>query len=346
MNARVAMTAIFIGVVLHAATPPGVGAQDTPPSQTPLQSSAAAPRSYWLVITGLSGEPGIAETYRTWGDQIVAAAKDRFAATRIVHLTEGATDTAARSTKVNVEARLSEIGREATSDDMVFVIMIGHGSVTDGSPRIALPGPDLTAADLARNLGAIAARITVINTASTSGAWLVPLAARGRVVVTATKSATEQNETTFAGYFAAALSSDAADTDKDNRVSVLEAFDYAKREVERAYVADKKMLTEHAQIDGDGDGKAVAAATTESPDGAIASLTFFSSGGGAKASAATQTPELRALYAEKAALEMKLAALRAGKSQMAQAEYDKQLESLLLEIAKNGQSIRKLEGGK
>jgi hypothetical protein len=31
---------------------------------------------------------------------------------------------------------------------------------------------------------------------------------------------------------------------------------------------------------------------------------------------------------------------------MPEAEYQKQLEPLLLEIAKNGQAIRKLEGGK
>jgi hypothetical protein len=310
-------------------------------------AASQEPHSYWLVVTGLSGEPDIATTYGEWSNQIARVARDRFGATRVLELSEAGPASATMSTRSNIERQLTDIAMHATPQDALFIILIGHGSASDNLPRIALPGPDLSAMDLARYLGTMPARVTVINTASTSGAWLVPLASKGRVVVTATKSGTEQNETTFAGYFAAALSSDAADTDKDNRVSVLEAFDYAKREVERAYAADKRMLTEHAQIDGDGDGKAVAAATTESPDGAVASLTFFSvTGSTSKTATAPQTPELRALYAAKTRLEEQLAALRTRKAEMPEAEYQKQLEPLLLEIAKNGQAIRKLEGGK
>jgi hypothetical protein len=329
--------------VLCAATP----ATPLHAQTTPAAVTARAPQTYWLIVTGLSGEPDIAITYNGWAEQIARAAHERFGASRVLTLSEAAPDSAAMSTKANIERQLTDIAAHATGEDALFIVLIGHGSASENVARIALPGPDLTATDLAKILGTMPARVTVINTASTSGAWLAPLAAKGRVVVTSTRSGVEQNETTFAGYFAAALSSDGADTDKDNRVSVLEAFNYAKREVERAYSADKRMLTEHAQIDGDGDGKAVAAATTESPDGAVASLTFFSTGSASpKASTAAQTPELRALYAEKTRLEQQLASLRTRKAEMPDAEYQKLLEALLLDIAKNGQAIRKLEGGK
>ena len=53
------------------------------------------------------------------------------------------------------------------------------------------------------------------------------------VVVTATKSPAQRNETQFASHFVAALAGQDADADRDGKVSVLEAFQYAGREVER-----------------------------------------------------------------------------------------------------------------
>jgi hypothetical protein len=332
------LRSVAFAVVLSFVGAASVHAQVTP-------GEAAGPRGYWLVITGLSGEPEIATNYNGWSRAIADAARARFGATRVVRMAEDTTAGSVLSTKANIEAQLRQIAAESNADDALFIILIGHGAAADAGPRIALPGPDLGAEDVAKILDGVAAHVTVVNTASASGAWVAPLAAKGRLIVTATKSGVEQNETTFAQYFAAALAADGADTDKDNRVSVLEAFDYAKREVARAYAADKRMLTEHAQIDGDGDGKAVAAATVDSPDGAVASLTFFGTAGAAAAAASTkaQTPELRALYAEKTQLEQKLAQLRARKAEIADAEYQKQLEALLLEISVNGAAIRRLE---
>ena len=52
---------------------------------------------------------------------------------------------------------------------------------------------------------------------------------------TATRNGRESFATIFGGYFVDAMTSDAADADKNKRVSVLEAFDYARREVATAY---------------------------------------------------------------------------------------------------------------
>src|SRR4029450_11370062 len=87
---------------------------------------------------------------------------------------------------------------------------------------------------------------------------------------TATKSDMERNQTRFATYFIQAYASDVADADKDGRVSVLEAFDYARREVARAYESENHLLTEHAQLDDNGDHKGTAAPDAKSADGALA----------------------------------------------------------------------------
>jgi hypothetical protein len=335
-----------VAVVAAAAS----GSVQTVAAQQPV---ATAPKAYWVVVTGLSGEPEYASTYAGWANRIATAAKARFGAQHVWWLAEKeANGVAATATRANIEARLKEISAQATPDDALFVILIGHGSMSDGTARLALPGPDLTPPDLAQWLSAVRARTTIVHTGSASGAWLAPLAANGRVIITATKSGVEQNETTFAQYFTDALASDAADTDKDNRVSVLEAYEYARREVARAYAADKRLLTEHAQIDGNGDGKAVAAATADSADGAVAGLTHFGFGSarataaGAPVAPANASPQLQALYAEKSKLERQLADLRVRKPDMPDAEYQTQLEKLLTDIAVNGQAIRRLEGGK
>ncbi|HEX6693217.1 MAG TPA: hypothetical protein VF035_00800 [Longimicrobiales bacterium] len=331
-----------LGAFILAASPRAAGSQE-------------APRTFWLIVTGLSGEAEYAASYNSWAGTIADAARTRFGAHDVTWLAEAeGEDRAGASTKAGIESALTRIASTANRTDALFIVLIGHGSFADGIGKISLPGPDLTAPDLAKLLAAVPARTVVINTASASGAWIAPLAAPGRLILTATKSGTEQNETTFPRYFADALTRDDADTDKDRRVSVLEAYEYARREVAREYAADKRMLTEHAQIDGNGDGRAVAIASPDSADGAVAALTHFGITGSAAragasaspgAASAQQSPELRALYATKAKLEQQLADLRGRKASMTDAEYQKLLEPLLLDIARNGSEIRKLEGG-
>ena len=87
-----------------------------------------------------------------------------------------------------------------------------------------------------------------VNAATGSGDFVPVLSGPGRVVVTATRSAVEKNESVFAGLFAQALASDLADADKDGRVSVLEAFRFTTREVAKVYESSGRMQTEHAQL--------------------------------------------------------------------------------------------------
>ena len=85
-----------------------------------------------------------------------------------------------------------------------------------------------------------------MNTASSSGAFLQPLAGPARTIVTATKTGGERNETRFAEFFVQALDAEEADRDRNGRVSVLEAFDFAAAKVKAAYEKEGHILTEHA----------------------------------------------------------------------------------------------------
>jgi hypothetical protein len=164
-------------------------------------------------------------------------------------------------------------------------------------------------------------------------------------VITATKSGAEQNETMFPGFFVAGLTGAAADTDKDGRVSLFEAFDFARQEVERAYTSNRRLQTEHPMLEADGDGVGSPSPKAAEGDGAGASLAFLGSPAGASSTGASASPELRALEAEKRRIEGALDQLRRQRAQLAEAEYQQKLEQLLLELSRNGQAIRKLTGG-
>ena len=290
---------------------------------------AGAQQTHLLVVVGIGGEPQYTESFHRSALAITEAARRRFGLpdSNVVYLAEtaGQAGAAGASTKANVERALARLAERAGAGDELWIVLVGHGSAQGREPRFNLPGPDMTAADFRRALAPLAKqRVAFVNAASASGDFASVLAAPNRVVVTATKSSAETNETLFARHFAAALSGDGADTDKDGGVSVLEAFTYAKREVARAYEADNRLLTEHAQL----------------ADGGSLAATMVLAGG----RTAAASPEGARLRAERAALDARLAELRARKATMDSAAYERALEALLLEVARNGQAARAAAG--
>jgi len=304
--------------------------------------------AHLVIISGLSGEERFARDYLSWGVQLLEAAESRLdvPAANIVWLAEDADAHAAiraRSTKADIERELRALAARAGANDRVLILIFGHGSYQSGESRISLPGPDITSRELDVLLDGLGSRrIAIVNTTSSSGGFITDLAAPNRIVITATKSPMEANETIFGRHFIAALTGDAADTDESGRVSLMEAFEYARIEVEREYQRERKLQSEHALIDALGDGRGITELSDSTPHARIARTFYLAS---AIPTAANESPELRALYEEKARIEAALEALRARRESMPQAEYDAELERLLLELARNGQAIRRLEGG-
>ena len=111
-----------------------------------------------------------------------------------------------------------------------------------------------------------------MNAASASGPFVADLSAPGRTVVTATRNGAEQYATLFGGYFIDALVSDTADSDKNKRVSVLEAFQFAKAEVTKAYEREGLLATEHALLDDNGDKDGSQDPSATGKDGRVANI--------------------------------------------------------------------------
>jgi hypothetical protein len=317
-------------------------AASAPPSRQSVEGS-----THVLLVTGLSGEPRFAAAFHAEAASIYDAAKARWirSDSSLIYLAEDpAQDPArikARATRDAVAWAIATLGGRSAPGDVLLIVLIGHGSGQGADSRLSLPGPDATAADFATWLAPLSGRIVVlVNASSGSGDFVPVLSAKDRVVVTATKSAMERNETTFGEHFAKALVSEAADADRDGRVTLLEAFDFTRREVAKSYEARNLLATEHPLLDDDGDGKGSAAPGAAPGDGALARTVAFGT------APLSTDPRIAALVAERRALEGQVDALRRRKATMDSTAYERELERLLLEIATRSAAIRAATGPK
>ena len=317
-------------------------------SASPL---AAQGRTHTVIVVGLGGAEEYRESFHAEASQIYTALVERhgLAPEDVVYLGEKVeTDPemiSTTSTRANVLQVLGEIAQRSEPMDRLLVVLIGHGTSARGEAQFNLPGPDLTPSDFQAGLTAFPTQtLALVHTGSASGAFVEPLSGPNRILVAATRSAMERNATEFGQFFARALATEDADLDKDGRVSLLEAFEYAKREVERHYQVENEMLTEHAVLDDNGDGEGSSDAGLEGPDGPLAA-TFQLGGISGTAAQTPDDPALARLYEERNEIQGRIEQLRAVRGSMAEDAYLDALEPLLVELALKNREIREREGG-
>jgi hypothetical protein len=292
--------------------------------------------THLLVIAGVGGDEDHVKAFNKYALTIIDAAKKHgMADGNIAYLGENPDQSGgrmkARATRDNVTKAFTDLATEAKAIDDVFIVLIGHGSFDGRLGAFNLPGPDLTADDYAALLKKFPTqKIVFVNTASSSGAFLQPLAGPARTIVAATRTGGERNETRFAQYFVEAFDTDSADRDRNGRVSVQEAFDYAAQKVKAAYEQEGHIITEHATLDDSSQGK-------------LASTQFLAPERSRTVAAQAADPALRTLLEQRDALERQVAELRLRKDTMDAKQYDDQLEKLLTDLALKTRAIRDFE---
>ena len=288
--------------------------------------------TYYVVVAGLGGEPDYEQRFS-------AAAKD------LDRVFKGLGDTAhvytlnaTEATAARFRQTLGEVARDAKPEDQFVLVLIGHGSFDGVEYKFNFAGPDLTAPQIAELCDRVAAkRQLVVNTTSASGGSVAALERPGRAVVAATKSGTEKNATVFARYWVEALQDPAADVDKSDSISAMEAFSYAAKKTAAFYDAQKRLATEHAVFDDVGRGEPVRE-TGNGQGQLMSSLTVLRLGGSLQAS---NDPGRRALVEKKEKLEQQIDTLKYQKAAMDPDDYKKQLTAALVELAKVQQELDK-----
>lgn len=297
-----------------------------------LLTAASLPATtYYVTITGLGGEPDYEQRFAMWAKDIEKAVKPA---------PDAKLETLVNATREQVRATLGGLATQAKPQDALVLMLIGHGGYDGYDYKINLPGPDLTASELATLLDRIpASRQLVVNMTSSSGGSIEFLRKPNRVVITATKNGTEKNATVFARYWVDALSDPAADSDKNDVVSALEAFRFADKKTVAYFESQNRLATEHAVLEDTGKGDGVRAPSPENGEGMLAAQ-FPLLRIGATAAAA-KDPAKQQLIARKEQLEQEIDKLKYDKAAIPPDEYKKRIGALLLQLAQTQEEIDK-----
>lgn len=303
----------------------------------PFVSEAHAQQRFALVISGATGGQEYAAQYLAWTDTLKRVFTERFKldAANVVVLAEG-DDPATASTAENVRKAIARVQQQISRGDVLVIVLIGHGTFDGVDAKFNLVGRDLESAEWAALLRPVPGSVVVVNTTAGSFPFIERLAGPNRIVIAATDSVAQRFDTIFPEYFVKAFEDDEADLDKNQRISIWEAFAFASGGVRRHYQRRGQLSTERALIDDNGDGIGRALAE-DGQDGTASSRTYLES---APPGAPETDEDLLKLLQRKSLLEAELEELRIRKSFLPAADYAKEFERVITEYAKVSRDIR------
>ena len=284
--------------------------------------NAAHGETHAVVVNGLGGEESYSASFNSAADSYTNALQTLDnGEERIVRLDESATrDSILGAIRDRIQAM------DSRASATLVVILVGHGTSDGSTWRFNISGPDLTTEDLVEVLnGMTSGRQLLVLAASASGAALDALTQPQRVVVTATKSGGEVNAVRFPEYLAAAMETTEADYDRNEILTIAEAFRFANDRTQTFYEQQKLLSSEHSRLVGELAG--------DVPVALLGSL-----------KKAQDDPVVAKLLVKRLALENAFKAMTARKPDMAVADYYAELEVLLLDIARMQQSIDAVTG--
>jgi len=283
-----------------------------------------------ILVVGAGGNEEYTQQFAGWADKWKAAAADA----NIEYQEIG------RGEKKDYELLQSAIADNTKgSEQPLWLVLLGHGTFDRNVAKFNLRGKDIDSKELQTWLADCKRPLIIVNGFSCSGAFLQPLQNKNRVVITATKNGAELNFSRFGGYLAESLTDLEADLDHDDQVSLLEAFLLASSKVNTFYESDARLVTEHALLEDNADGKGISA------DFFVGIRAEMKAKGGAaldgqrahryilKASDnAVQLSSEKTAKRDK--IETAIEQLRSRKSKMSADEYYDELEGLVLQMAK------------
>ena len=324
---------IIVGLGLVAVVTASAGAQ---PAATP---AAVARDGRWAVIvSGASGGQDYAAQLGGWRQAMSSALVSRFGfqPSQILQLVdETARESGTPATAENVRKTFTTLKGQTQKDDLVLVVLLGHGTFDGTQAKFNLVGPDLTAADWSVMLGTVPGRMVVVNTTDASAPFVEALATRGRVVITATETAAQRYATVFPDYFAKSLADATSDLDKNGRTSVWELFAAASGGVARHYSERAQLTTERAILSDTGERTGVQATAT-GPQGTMARGLYLDR----DTASESADPAVRELIGRRRALESDADALIQRKPATDPAGWAAEFERLMIELARVSREIR------
>ena len=240
------------------------------------------------------------------------------------------------STADNIRTHFASLANIVSTEDELYIVLFGHGSSDGQHTALNIPRRDLTDrdyADLANSLSV--SRQVWFCTMSASAPFVRALSSPGRIVVTATRTATQRNQTVFPQYFAEALVTPSADLDQDGSLSVDEVFQYTAEKTAFHYSSKGQLATEHSLLEDTGDGEGIRVEDLNSgTDGHLADITYMR-----RADSEFMIAADDPLIGARRVLESQIASLKAEKETMDTDAYYAELEQLFVALARLNQQI-------
>ncbi len=289
----------------------------------------AEERQHVIVVIGAEGTAEYGQMFAEWADQWKSAATAGDALFEVI----GTDDS-----RDQLQQKMSAAVAIKTAEPL-WLVLIGHGTFDGRVARFNLRGPDLSAATAAELLAASQRPVAVINCTSCSAPFINALSGPNRTVITGTKDGGEIQFTRFGRYMADGIGNLEADIDRDGQTSLLEAWLFASRRTDEYYKSDGRLATEHSLLDDTGDSKGTRAEVFEGVrikqnvknrdalDGKLARRWHLVR---SEAERSLNTDQ----RTERDRLETELEKLRERKTEFTETEYLRQLESILLPLAK------------
>jgi hypothetical protein len=297
-----------------------------------------AQQRYALIVSGATGGDEYAAQYAAWTDTFRRTLTEHLGLdpARVTVLSESDAPEAA-ATAANVRKAIAAIRQRMTRQDLLVVLLIGHGTFDGVDAKFNLVGPDLESAEWKGLLDPLPGRLVVVNSTAGSFPFIERLSGPRRIVITATDSVAQRFDTVFPAYFVSAFDDESADLDKNQRVSIWEAFVSAAAGVRRHYQQRGQLSTERALLDDDGDGVGKSAAE-RGTDGAQASRTYHDE---ELPGAAPTDEELLKLLQQQSLLAAELEELRIRRAFLSADEYAREFERIITEFARVSIEIRR-----
>ena len=299
---------------------------------------AQSEQRFALVISGASGGKEYVAQYANWTDSFsrVLTGRLKMRPEAVTVLTDSEQPVRA-ATADNVRGVIADLRTKMTRDDILVIVLIGHGTFDGVDAKFNLVGRDLESAEWGALLKTVPGRLVVVNTTAGSFPFIERLAAPRRIVISATDSVAQRFDTVFPQYFIKAFEDESADLDKNGRVSIWEAFAGASAGVRRHYQQRGQLSTERALIDdnGDGVGRGVA---EDGEDGSAASRTYLDE---SQPGAPPTDEVLLKLLQRRSLLEAEADELKIRRAFLPAADYAREFERLMIDLAKVSSEIRK-----
>jgi len=158
------------------------------------------------------------------------------------------------STAGNLKKQIDRFSAEANNGDRFIFYYMGQANIVSDTLRLNLPGPDITDKQLAEWINEIkASSMLIVLDCPCAGLAVKDVAGPNRIIIGAC-TADQHYSTQFSEYFVPALLDEGSDTDKDGRISLLEAFTSASRSVDDFYRRQALLTTETPVLEDNADG--------------------------------------------------------------------------------------------